>query len=164
MNSFQKINFANKSNPSDTGRKLRRPVISWKSSERLMHIQFLSRDESIKMSRKIYKYSIFCLKPKTTIVAGKEWWTKKQATVAEVSRRRHCLSEETCYTYFLYKQPSCYRSNVKNGLKVKQLAKQPPTLKTRIQKNFVELWVNNLTFSILSSLKLNLSTAVFGTT
>ena len=34
------------------------------------------------------------------------------------------------------KQPSCRRSNAKNGLKVKQLAKQPPTIKTLMQKNF----------------------------
>ena len=33
-------------------------------------------------------------------------------------------------TRFFYKQPSCYGSNVKNDLKVKQLARQPPTLKT----------------------------------
>ena len=31
---------------------------------------------------------------------------------------------------FFNKQPSCQGSNVKNGLKVKQLALQPPTLKT----------------------------------
>ena len=31
---------------------------------------------------------------------------------------------------FIYKQPSCQGSNVKNGLKVNQLAKQPPTLKS----------------------------------
>ena len=35
---------------------------------------------------------------------------------------------------FIYEQPSCWGSGVKNGLKVKQLAKQPPTLKTLIQK------------------------------
>ena len=40
---------------------------------------------------------------------------------------------------FFYKQPSCYGSNVKNGLKVKQLAKQPPTLKVRMQKILVQL-------------------------
>ena len=32
------------------------------------------------------------------------------------------------YTFFLYKQPSSSGSNLKNGLKVKQHAKQPPTL------------------------------------
>ena len=47
-------------------------------------------------------------------------------------------------------------------LNVKQLAKQPPTLKTLIQKILVEFWVNNLTFSILNSPKLNLSTTVHG--
>ena len=31
---------------------------------------------------------------------------------------------------FIYKQPSCQGPNVKNGLKVNQLAKQPPTLKS----------------------------------
>ena len=46
---------------------------------------------------------------------------------------------------------------VKNGLKVKQLAKQHPTLKMLIQK----FW---LKFSILSSLKLNFSTNFFATT
>ena len=42
------------------------------------------------------------------------------------------------YTISLFnKQPSCSGSNVKNGLKVKQLAKQPTTLKTLMQK----IWV-----------------------
>ena len=48
--------------------------------------------------------------------------------------------------------------------KVKQLAKQPLTLKTLMQKIFVGLWVKNFTFSIVSSLKLNFSTTVFGAT
>ena len=65
---------------------------------------------------------------------------------------------------FFNKHPSCWGSKVKNGLKVKQLAKQPPTLKTLIQNFLAEHWVNNLTFSILSSLKLNFFTTVFGTT
>ena len=39
------------------------------------------------------------------------------------------------YTFF-FKQLSCYGSNVKNELKVKQLAKQPPTLKMLMQKNW----------------------------
>ena len=63
-----------------------------------------------------------------------------------------------------YKQPSCWRSIVKNGLKVKQLVKQPPTLKTLMKKTLVALWVKNFTFSILSSLKLNFSETVFGAT
>ena len=67
------------------------------------------------------------------------------------------------YTFF-NKQPSSYGSNVKDGLKARQLAKQPPTLKTLIQKILIELWVYNLTFSILSSLKLNFSATVFCTT
>ena len=33
-----------------------------------------------------------------------------------------------------------------------------------MQENLVKLWVNNLTFSILRSLKLNFSTDIFGTT
>ena len=48
--------------------------------------------------------------------------------------------------------------------KVKQLTKQPLTLKTLMQKIFVGLWVKNFTFSIVSSLKLNFSTTVFGAT
>ena len=48
-------------------------------------------------------------------------------------QRRSC-SKDTMYTdkrkRFFNKQPSCEWSNVKNVLKVKQLAKQPPTLKT----------------------------------
>ena len=55
-------------------------------------------------------------------------------------------------------------SNVKNGLKIRQLAKQPPTLKPLTQKILGELWVNNLTFSISSSLKLNFTIIVFGRT
>ena len=47
-------------------------------------------------------------------------------------------------------------SNVKNDLKVKQLAKQLPTLKTLMQKILVGLWVKNFTLSILSSLKLSI--------
>ena len=35
---------------------------------------------------------------------------------------------------FFYKQPNC--SNVKNAQKIKQLVKQPPTLKTLLQKIF----------------------------
>ena len=46
-------------------------------------------------------------------------------------------------------------NQVKNGVKVKQLAKQPPTLKTLMQKILVRLGVKKFTFSILSSLKLN---------
>ena len=38
-----------------------------------------------------------------------------------------------------YKQPGYKESNVKNGLQVKQLAKQPQTLKTLIQKILVAL-------------------------
>ena len=55
------------------------------------------------------------------------------------------------YTISLFnKQPSCSGSNVKNGLKVKQLAKQPTTLKMFMQKILVGLWVKNLTFSIVN--------------
>ena len=42
-------------------------------------------------------------------------------------------------------------SSVKNGLKVKQLAKQLPTLKTLMQKILVGLWID-FDFCILSSL------------
>ena len=41
------------------------------------------------------------------------------------------------FVHFFNKQPSCYGSNVKNCLKVKQLAKQPTTLKMPMQKSFV---------------------------
>ena len=58
---------------------------------------------------------------------------------------------------------SCYMSNIKNQLKVKQVAKQPPMLKTLMQKLLIGLWVKNSTFSILSSLKLNFSTTFFDT-
>ena len=44
---------------------------------------------------------------------------------------------ESCTRF--YKQPSCKGSNVKNGPKVKQLAKQPSTLKTLMQKILVGL-------------------------
>ena len=44
---------------------------------------------------------------------------------------RKCLNFVYKYTFF-YKQPKV--SNLKNGLKVKQLGKQPPTLKTLMQK------------------------------
>ena len=66
-----------------------------------------------------------------------------------------------CYTF----SPSCSASNVKNGLKVKQCAKQSPTLKMLLQKISVELRVIFFFFfSILGSLKLNFSTTVFGLT
>ena len=59
---------------------------------------------------------------------------------------------------------SYQRSNVKNSLIVKQLVKQAPTFKTLLQTILVELWVNNIPFSILNSLKLTFSTTVSGTT
>ena len=64
----------------------------------------------------------------------------------------------------MYKQPSHQGSNIKNSLKVKQLAKQPPTLKRLMQTSLVGLRVKNFTFSMLSSLKLNFSTTVFSIT
>ena len=67
------------------------------------------------------------------------------------------------YTLFFCKQPSYWGSNVNNGLKVKELAKQPPTFKMLMQKRLVGIWVKNFTFSILSSLNLNSSTTFFGT-
>ena len=51
----------------------------------------------------------------------------------------------------------------KNGLKVKQLAKQPPELKMLMQGILVGFWVKNFTFLILISLKLNFSRTAFGT-
>ena len=53
---------------------------------------------------------------------------------------------------------------MKNGLKKKQLAKQPSTLKTLLQKNLVRLLVKNFTFWIISLQKLNFSTTLFGPT
>ena len=47
---------------------------------------------------------------------------------------------------------------------VKQLAKQSSMLKTQLKKILVEHLVKAFSFSILSSLKLNFSTNVFGTT
>ena len=44
----------------------------------------------------------------------------------------HCR-EDSLHAFF-YKQPSCYGSNVKNGLKVKQLAKQPSTFGWSLSK------------------------------
>ena len=63
------------------------------------------------------------------------------------------------YTFFI-------SNHVANGLKVKQLVNQPLTLKTLMQKTLVGLWVKYSTFSLSSSLKLNISTTFFffGTT
>ena len=58
-----------------------------------------------------------------------------------VEPRLNVVSVKFCFpslsTRFFYKQPSCYGPNVKNGLKIKQLAQQPPTLKTPLRKNFL---------------------------
>ena len=62
---------------------------------------------------------------------------------------------------FFYKQLSCQGSKNK---KVKQLAKQPLSLKMLMQKNLVRLRVKNFTFLVVSSLNLNFSTAVSGIT
>ena len=51
-------------------------------------------------------------------------------------------------------------NQVKNGVKVQQLAKQPPTF---MQKILIGLWAKYFTFPILSSLKLNFSTTFFST-
>ena len=62
-------------------------------------------------------------------------------------------------SFFLISNQVAMGLNVKNGLKVKQLAKQLPTLKTLMQKtSAIGLWVKNFTFSILNLLKLNFST------
>ena len=68
------------------------------------------------------------------------------------------------YHAHFYEQLICEGSNVKNGLKVKQLAKQPPTLNVLMQKNLVGPWLKNVIFSILNSLKLSFCTTVNGTT
>ena len=75
-----------------------------------------------------------------------------------------CFDSIIVHCTRFYKQPSCKGSNIKNGLKVKQLAKQPSTLKTLMHNNLVELWVKDFTYSILNLLKLNFSTTVFGAT
>ena len=65
------------------------------------------------------------------------------------------------YTSVFNKQARCYGSNVKNGLKVKQLTKHLPTLKMLMGKILVlDSWLKNFTFSILNSLKLNFSTTL----
>ena len=75
-----------------------------------------------------------------------------------------CNYSRTLHVFVsLSKQVAIGLSNGENGLKVKQLAKETPTLRTLMQKNLVEFLVNDLTFSILSSLKLNFSTTVSGT-
>ena len=62
---------------------------------------------------------------------------------------------------FFNKQPKLLRSSIKNGLKIKQLAKQPPTLKMLLETNLVELWVKSFTFPVFSSPNLNFSATVF---
>ena len=63
--------------------------------------------------------------------------------------------------YVLFnKQPSFKWSYVKNDVKIKQLAKQPPTLKTLMQQVLIRLCVKNFVFSILSSRKLNFFTTI----
>ena len=57
--------------------------------------------------------------------------------------------------------PSCEVSKFENGLKVKQLTKQLPTLKTLMQTILDRVWVKNFTFSILCSMKLNFPTQLF---
>ena len=61
---------------------------------------------------------------KKELLLGKIWW-------------KVILSLSLLY---MYKKAS-QGSSVKNGLKVKQLAKQPLTLKTLMQKMLVGLWV-----------------------
>ena len=61
-----------------------------------------------------------------------------------VCTRKNCFTQFNCSiqlsnshiinTSSFYKQPSCWEPSVKNGLKFKQLAKQPQTLKTLMQK------------------------------
>ena len=73
-----------------------------------------------------------------TVCSSSKWLQKKK----EVSAKNREA----------YSRPP--KSTSENGLKVKQLVKQPPTLKTLMQKMF-GLWLKNFTFSILSSLKLS---------
>ena len=47
------------------------------------------------------------------------------------------MIKNLCTFFFLHKQPSCSGSNVVNGLVVKQLAQQPPKLKTLMRKILV---------------------------
>ena len=47
------------------------------------------------------------------------------------------IIKNLCTSFLLHKQPSCSGSNVVNGLIVKQLAQQPPKLKTLMQKILV---------------------------
>ena len=81
---------------------------------------------------------------------------------AQVNQRKEGIRFN--YTSFFNKQPNCYGTNIKNCLKVKQVAKQPPTWKPLMQKMLFGFWVKKFTFSILNLLKLCFSTTVFGTT
>ena len=83
---------------------------------------------------------------------------KKEEMCTSPSPHAYLHSIKNVRQNVLYKQPSCQGSNVK------QLAKQSPTFKTLLQTVLVEIWIKNFTFSILSSLKLNFYTTVFGTT
>ena len=61
----------------------------------------------------------------------------KMMSIPIAKQSKHPLVTEgktNTNTRFFYKQPSCQGSNVKNGLKVRQLAKQPPMLKALMQK------------------------------
>ena len=71
---------------------------------------------------------------------------KRYINQCELDSFNVCL----CTRFFISNQVA---QGLKNGLKVKQ----PPTLKTLIQKILFGLWVRNFNFSILSSLKLNFS-------
>ena len=81
---------------------------------------------------------------------------------AQVNQRKQGMRFNN--TSFFNKQPNCYGTNIKNCLKVKQVAKQPPTWKPLMQKMLVGFWVKKITFSILNLLKLRFSTTAFGTT
>ena len=59
----------------------------------------------------------------------------KMMSIPIAKQSKHPLvTEGKTNTRFFYKQPSCQGSNVKNGLKVRQLVKQPPMLKALMQK------------------------------
>ena len=75
------------------------------------NLRLVSRDEAIKKSRKIYRYSILCLKnQELPLLLGKNG-KLKQATVVDVSRPWRFLSEKICYCWYLQQ---IYQSSLSN--------------------------------------------------
>ena len=62
------------------------------------------------------------------------------------------------------KDDKCFQFAVTVDLKVKQLAKQTPTLKMLMQKILVGSWVKHFTFFNFKFTEANLYSTVFGTT